>query len=210
MTWKSIVAPPDSLTVAFAGLDARPVIRQSSSMIVPVPDAVPTATESVVSVANVPPVRVTVIVRLSAGVVSPLIGTGMLSVVPEAVLAGIENAGVEPSELVYETLIASGVADGPVTVTGNVIEFAPCESPSGDVDGDALPIEIVHACGSALTVPVAAKSSVPASRAARTRRPPIPNFPPIRPSNPLCGSRRNHVLRRSLAPYCTLFDSTAG
>ena len=147
VTWKSIVAPPVSLTVAFAGLDASPVIHQSSLTIVPVPapDAV---TASVVSVANVTPVRLTVIVRSGAGVVSPLIGTCRLITVPEGVPAGIGTTALTmPSELVYDQLMSSGVTLVPseaVTVTGNVIEFAPGESPSGDDDGDALPIETVH------------------------------------------------------------------
>jgi hypothetical protein len=90
------------------------------------------------------------------------------------------KAGVLPSELEYVTLMASGVAADPAIVTGNVIEFAPGASPSGDVAGFALPIEIVKLSGpSALPGPAAAKSSVPANRAAMTRRPPSPNFPPI-------------------------------
>ena len=112
-------------------------------MIVPVPEVeLPSATESVVSVANATFVSATVIVRSSAGEVSPLIGTARL-IVPGAVPAGIVKAGVMPSELVYVTLMSSGVADGPAIVTGNVIEFALGASPSGDVAGEALPIETV-------------------------------------------------------------------
>ena len=132
------------------------------------------------SVANDGVPRLTVIVRSASGFVLPLIGTCRLITVPEAVPAGIgATALTMPSELEYDQSMSSGVSAGPVTVTGNVIEFAPGESPSGDEVGDALPIEIVQVGGSALTVPVATKSSVPASRAAKTKRPPSPSLPPI-------------------------------
>jgi hypothetical protein len=56
------------------------------------------------------------------------------------------SCGTVPSLLVYVRSIAAGVAAaGPVSVSGNVSEFAPAESPSGEDGGEAGPIEIVHA-----------------------------------------------------------------
>ncbi len=51
--WKSITSLPDSVTVAFAGSETSPAIRQSSSITFPLPSAGdPTATVSAVASAN--------------------------------------------------------------------------------------------------------------------------------------------------------------